>query len=93
MASGAIEIHYGDNLDVLARLPDASFELVYVDPPFNTGKRQARHRLRTKRAADEPPCEPETTTAPAIDGSALEIESTTNSSRCIGSRRGGTRVS
>lgn len=27
----------GDNLDVLARLPEESFDLVYIDPPYNTG--------------------------------------------------------
>ena len=27
----------GDNLDVLARLPEASYDLVYIDPPYNTG--------------------------------------------------------
>lgn len=42
-----LEIHHGDNLDVLARLPDASFDLVYIDPPFNTGKKQARTRIAT----------------------------------------------
>jgi site-specific DNA-methyltransferase (adenine-specific) len=35
----------GDNADVLERLPDASFDLVYMDPPFNTGRAQARHTL------------------------------------------------
>lgn len=40
-------IHLGDNMDVLAKLPDASVQLVYIDPPFNTGKVQARTRLRT----------------------------------------------
>jgi len=44
-----IEIYYGDNLEVLRSLPDASFDLIYIDPPFNTGKRQARTRLRTVR--------------------------------------------
>lgn len=29
-------LFYGDNLDVLARLPDASVDLVYLDPPFNS---------------------------------------------------------
>jgi len=38
-----------DNLTVLASLPDASIDLVYVDPPFNTGKRQTLRRLRTIR--------------------------------------------
>jgi site-specific DNA-methyltransferase (adenine-specific) len=36
-----------DNLDVLRSLPDGSIDLVYVDPPFNTGKRQTLRRLRT----------------------------------------------
>jgi site-specific DNA-methyltransferase (adenine-specific) len=44
-----LEIHFGDNLTVLAKLPAATFDLVYIDPPFNTGKVQARTRLRTVR--------------------------------------------
>ena len=27
----------GDNLDVLATLDDGSVDLVYIDPPYNTG--------------------------------------------------------
>ena len=42
-----LAIHYGDNLDVLRRLPDSSIDLVYIDPPFNTGKVQARTAIRT----------------------------------------------
>ena len=38
-----------DNLDVLGSLPDDSIDLVYIDPPFNTGKRQTLRRLRTVR--------------------------------------------
>lgn len=38
-----------DNLEVLRRLPGESVDLVYVDPPFNTGRRQTRERLRTVR--------------------------------------------
>ena len=41
----------GDNLAVAAALPDASFRLIYLDPPFNTGKRQSRQRISTRRAA------------------------------------------
>ena len=45
---GAIgRIVLADNLTVLASLPDDSIDLVYVDPPFNTGKRQTLRRLRT----------------------------------------------
>jgi site-specific DNA-methyltransferase (adenine-specific) len=39
----------GDNLDVLMSLPDESVDLIYVDPPFNTGKRQVLQRLKTTR--------------------------------------------
>ena len=40
------EIILGDNLDVLRTLPDGAFQLIYVDPPFNTGKSQSRTRIR-----------------------------------------------
>ncbi|MFE5670127.1 DNA-methyltransferase [Agromyces sp. NPDC056523] len=35
-------IIHADNLDVLPTLPDGRFTLVYLDPPFNTGRSQAR---------------------------------------------------
>jgi site-specific DNA-methyltransferase (adenine-specific) len=38
-----------DNLEVLAQTADESIDLIYVDPPFNTGRRQTRERLRTVR--------------------------------------------
>ena len=38
-----------DNLAVLATLPDGSIDLIYVDPPFNTGRRRTLRRLRTVR--------------------------------------------
>src|SRR4029079_3799035 len=37
---------------VLAELPDVSVDLVYIDPPFNTGKRQTLQRLKTTRDDD-----------------------------------------
>lgn len=40
---------YGDNLAVLATLPDGSIPLIYIDPPFNTGRTQARTQLATQR--------------------------------------------
>ena len=43
------KIILADNLEVLARLAAGSVNLIYVDPPFNTGKVQARTRLRTVR--------------------------------------------
>ncbi len=42
-------IVHGENLAVLESLPGGSAELIYIDPPFNTGKRQARPRLKTVR--------------------------------------------
>jgi len=39
----------GECLDVLRTLSPESVDLVYIDPPFNTGKIQKRLRLRTVR--------------------------------------------
>jgi site-specific DNA-methyltransferase (adenine-specific) len=36
----------GDNLDVLPGFPDGSFRMIYLDPPFNTGRERAGRRLR-----------------------------------------------
>jgi site-specific DNA-methyltransferase (adenine-specific) len=48
---GPSTVALGDNLDVLAGLPDASFRLIYLDPPFNTGRPQARQTLTSVRSA------------------------------------------
>ena len=48
-ASPTLEIHLGDNLEVLSRFEDGAFDLIYIDPPFNTGRAQTRTRLRTIR--------------------------------------------
>jgi len=45
-------IERADNLAVLRALPDASVDLVYADPPFNTGRRRRHTRLRTAQAPD-----------------------------------------
>lgn len=44
-----LDIHFGDNLGILRSFPSASFDLIYIDPPFNTGKVQARTQIRTVR--------------------------------------------
>ena len=44
------EILLGDNLPLLRELAAETFQLVYVDPPFNTGRTQRRVTLET--AAD-----------------------------------------
>lgn len=38
-----------DNLEYLKTIPSGSVHLIYIDPPFNTGKQQSRIRLRTIR--------------------------------------------
>jgi site-specific DNA-methyltransferase (adenine-specific) len=41
------EVVLGDNLEVMRALPNESIDLIYVDPPFNTGKAQTLTRLQT----------------------------------------------
>ncbi len=43
------QIYYGDNLDILPTIGDGSVNLIYIDPPFNTGKVQQRTQIRTIR--------------------------------------------
>lgn len=43
------QIVFGDNLEALHELPASSVDLIYIDPPFNTGKTQSRQRLTTIR--------------------------------------------
>jgi site-specific DNA-methyltransferase (adenine-specific) len=45
-------IYFGDNLPVLQSLPAGSVQLVYIDPPFNTGKPQRHIRLKTVRSQE-----------------------------------------
>src|SRR5690242_2174188 len=45
-------IVFGDNLPVLRAMPDGSVPLIYLDPPFNTGKMQEHTRIKTVRAAE-----------------------------------------
>lgn len=40
---------HADCLDVLRTIPDGSIDLIYIDPPFNTGRVQKRERLQTVR--------------------------------------------
>lgn len=44
-------IYLGDNIEVLRALPTASVDLIYIDPPFNTGKVQQRTQIRTVQSA------------------------------------------
>ncbi len=42
----------GENSGVLLDLPDSRFDLAYLDPPFNTGRAQARRTLEVLSDAD-----------------------------------------
>jgi site-specific DNA-methyltransferase (adenine-specific) len=42
----------GDNADVLPRLPAGTFDLIAIDPPFNTGRRRERRTLRAVADAE-----------------------------------------
>lgn len=48
--SAVHRIYYGDNLPILREMPSGSVDLIYIDPPFNTGKVQRRTEMRTERS-------------------------------------------
>ena len=43
-------VYLGDNLLALKTLSDESIQLIYIDPPFNTGREQQRSKVTTKRS-------------------------------------------
>ena len=45
-------IYFGDNLPILKDLESGSVELIYIDPPFNTGKSQRRTHIQTSRSTE-----------------------------------------
>jgi site-specific DNA-methyltransferase (adenine-specific) len=47
--AGTVDVHQGDNVEVIRQFPDASFDLIYIDPPFNTGRSQSRTRITTEQ--------------------------------------------
>jgi site-specific DNA-methyltransferase (adenine-specific) len=48
----ASRIILADNLSVLRELPTGTVDLIYIDPPFNTGRTQTHTRIRTERSDD-----------------------------------------
>jgi site-specific DNA-methyltransferase (adenine-specific) len=46
-------IYFGDNLAILQCLPDGLADLIYIDPPFNTGREQRRTEIRTLRTQED----------------------------------------
>lgn len=51
MTGADSQILLGDNLELMAGFADGYFQLIYADPPFNTGRKQSRQSVRT--VADE----------------------------------------
>jgi site-specific DNA-methyltransferase (adenine-specific) len=49
MSQSGNRIVRGDNLKILREMKAGSVDLIYVDPPFNTGKKQARPQMKTIR--------------------------------------------
>lgn len=49
VSSGNQVIH-GDNLEILKTLPDGCADLIYIDPPFNTGKQMERRVMKSVRS-------------------------------------------
>lgn len=45
-----LDVFFGDNLPILQNLASSSVNLVYIDPPFNTGKIQKRTTLKTRQS-------------------------------------------
>jgi site-specific DNA-methyltransferase (adenine-specific) len=45
-------ILFGDNLPILRAMPAGSANLIYIDPPFNTGKARRRTTIETGATAD-----------------------------------------
>ena len=41
------KVYFGDNLAILKTIPDETVDLIYIDPPFNTGHAQSRKTLKT----------------------------------------------
>ena len=46
------KIYHADNLKILQSLESESVNLIYIDPPFNTGHEQARKQIKTDHVED-----------------------------------------
>ncbi|MGM1017812.1 MAG: DNA-methyltransferase [Actinomycetota bacterium] len=62
---GAVSVIEGDNLVVARTLPTGAFTLVYLDPPFNTGRAQERQIVTARRAAPAAAVDLDATDVPA----------------------------
>ncbi|WP_342030249.1 MULTISPECIES: DNA-methyltransferase [unclassified Microbacterium] len=66
---GGVEIHHADNLAVTPGYPDGSFALVYLDPPFNTGRTRSKavESATRKAPVDETPDAEKPEAAASVD--------------------------
>ncbi len=46
------QVVFAESLEALSRIASSTVDLIYIDPPFNTGKEQSRTRIRTVRSDD-----------------------------------------
>ena len=46
------KIYFGDNLEILKTLGNESVDLIYIDPPFNTGKTQKLTSIKTVKSTN-----------------------------------------
>jgi DNA modification methylase len=74
-----VSVIEGDNLAVAATLPSASFTLVYLDPPFNTGRVRERQVVTARRTF--------TTPEESADPDGNRSESADTASDLLGSER------
>ena len=47
-----LSIYQGDNLSILKSFSNETFDLIYIDPPFNTGHTQKRTRIKTQASSN-----------------------------------------
>jgi site-specific DNA-methyltransferase (adenine-specific) len=45
-------IYFGDNLQILRKLRKGSVDLIYIDPPFNTGRARTHTQMSMQSSAD-----------------------------------------
>ncbi|CAQ00367.1 MAG: site-specific DNA-methyltransferase [Clavibacter sp.] len=59
---------HAENLQAVRALPDGAFQLIYLDPPFNTGRTQERQNLTVTRTPDpDPAADADPAADPAAD--------------------------
>lgn len=44
------QVYFGDNLPILNQFESGSINLIYIDPPFNTGKVQTNNSIKTTQS-------------------------------------------